>query len=328
MAPKSRNAGKIKLISASSSEASPKSSKKTHERKDPRVFTYVELEELTDGFNTPIGEGKYGKVYKGTFNYRDIAVKVYDYADKAYWENERDALSSLDDVHIVSLIGIQCDDEEHFSLVLNYVPGNLEVVLQEMKLEWPGVHKILLQLAMAIQEISRKDFVVGDIKPDNVLLDKEYNVFVCDFGSARKGGKNIPTVNWHYTARELFINGNGSSASDVYSFGVILLQMIMKINDFGEVPTKSSVTRPERMSKRKGGSSSSRKEEKNHISVIAKYYKQIDQVVHKTIVSSGCSTEDAIKLAKLGISCTDDFENRRPSIDEVISQLRGLKSES
>ncbi|XP_075481312.1 putative receptor-like protein kinase At4g10390 [Primulina tabacum] len=198
MAPKSRNAGKIKLISASSSEASSKSSKKTP-------------------------------------------------------QNERDALSSLDDAHIVSLIGIQCDDdEEHFSLVLNYVPGNLEVVLQEMKLEWTGIHNKLLQLAMAIQEISSKDFVLGDIKPDNVLLDKEYNVFVCYFGSARKGGKNIPTVNWHYTARELFINGNGSYPVYIYSFGVILLQMIMMINDFGEVPTKSFVTRPERMSKRKG----------------------------------------------------------------------------
>ncbi|XP_073154120.1 probable receptor-like protein kinase At4g10390 [Henckelia pumila] len=213
---------KSKKAAGSSSKAS-----KTQQRKDdPRIFTYEQLKEMTNEFDKLIGEGQYAKVYKGTLNNKDIAVKIYMDEYKMYWENEREALINFDHPNIVSLLGIYHDDNR-FCLILNYVPRNLEEVL-EGNLGWPYAHKILLQLAAAIGEISAKNFVVGDIKPDNVLIDEEYNVCLCDFGSAKIGGKDLPTVNPYYAAKEILLKGSGTPAADVYSFGVILLQIIMK----------------------------------------------------------------------------------------------------
>ncbi|XP_073154124.1 L-type lectin-domain containing receptor kinase IX.2-like [Henckelia pumila] len=317
MAPKSK-----KTSSASSSKAEDNSSKKVMIN-EPRVFSYQEITEMTDQFHKLLGAGEYGRVYQGTYNNRNVAVKIYKLTGKRYWENERDALSSLDDSkNIVSLIGIQYDDGEHFSIVMNHVSTTLQVVLERKELEWKVAHKILLQLATAIQELSRKDFVVGDIKLDNVLLDQDYNVFLCDFGSARRGGKDMPTVNSHYAAKEVSLKGHGSYATDIFSFGVIMLQMIMKENKFGGVPSTPFL----HVAGKQKRESSSKKED-DHISVKAKTkYNLSQEVVHKSILSSGCSTKDAATLAKLGIECADHFENRRPTVDEVIAKLRGLKS--
>ncbi|XP_073148816.1 probable receptor-like protein kinase At4g10390 isoform X2 [Henckelia pumila] len=180
---------KSKKTVGSSSEAF-----KTQQRKDDstRVFTYAQLSEMTNQFDNLVGEGQYAKVYKGRLNNKDIAVKIYLKQKKMYWE----ALMAFDHPNIVTLLGTNDNnDDERLCLVLNYLPKNLEVVLEEGNLGWPQVHKILSQLAAAIGKISGKIFVVGDIKPKNVLLDEEYNVCLCDFGSAKIGGKDLPTVN-------------------------------------------------------------------------------------------------------------------------------------
>ncbi|XP_012830654.1 PREDICTED: probable receptor-like protein kinase At4g10390 [Erythranthe guttata] len=221
---------------------------------------------------------------------------------------------------------------------MKFVPRTLEKVLETKEggivgyeLNWARTLGILKQLANGIKALIAEDYVSGDIKPDNVLVDEEYNVFLCDFGSAKKGGRNLPTVNGEYGPIEVKESGQGDSKkSDIYSYGVILLQVIMKENHFACLDRASSLNEQVDFYKKilKGGTSrrdsNSSKSQKlePHVSILARVAKERQgHAVHKTLLQSGCSTSDAEKLTVLGIACTEEKVNSRPLIETVIATL-------
>jgi serine/threonine protein kinase len=77
-----------------------------------------------------------------------------------------------------------------------------------------------------------------DLRPENILLDWDWNVRIADFGhslsreflqplSAARGGvwAMTPSVNWHYLAPECYRSQYGPR-SDVFSFGLILYELV------------------------------------------------------------------------------------------------------
>lgn len=96
--------------------------------------------------------------------------------------------------------------------------------------------KISLHAARGLEYLHHKanpPVIYRDLKSSNILLDKEYNAKLSDFGLAKVGptGDNTHVSSrvmgtYGYCAPEYQLTGKLTIKSDVYSFGVVLLELI------------------------------------------------------------------------------------------------------
>ncbi|CAH9073612.1 unnamed protein product [Cuscuta europaea] len=150
-------------------------------------------------------------------------------------------LSLLHHPNLVSLIGY-CADGDQRLLVYEYMPlGCLEDHLLDLHpnqavLDWSKRMKIALHAARGLEYLHEKanpPVIYRDLKSSNILLDKEFNGKLSDFGLAKVGpvGDNSHVSSrimgtYGYCAPEYQRTGHLSVKSDVYSFGVVLLELI------------------------------------------------------------------------------------------------------
>src|SRR5690606_30350421 len=87
--------------------------------------------------------------------------------------------------------------------------------------------RVLEGVARALAELHGRGFVHGDIKPENVLVDRDASqVTVIDLGLARPAGVETALSGTpRYMAPELF-RGELTPAADVYALGVLLRQTL------------------------------------------------------------------------------------------------------
>lgn len=111
---------------------------------------------------------------------------------------------------------------------LDHFIGNNEI------LDWQTRHKILTGLASSLlylHEECGNPVVHRDVKPNNIMLDSNYNPHLGDFGLARLL-KNEDSVTTNlagtpgYLAPEIGFTGKATPESDVYSFGMVVLELI------------------------------------------------------------------------------------------------------
>ncbi|XP_078175307.1 proline-rich receptor-like protein kinase PERK5 isoform X1 [Carex rostrata] len=211
----------------------------------PKIgFTYQELAAATNGFaeSNVIGEGGFGKVYKGNLqDGRHAAVKgITDssfHGEEGFFK-ELDFLSRVHHRHLVQLIGC-CVTEGKSLLVYEFVPkGALDTYLYgngAKTIDWPTRVKVALGCAKALaylHEGCQPRIIHRDFKSANILLHNNFQPKVSDFGL----GTSIPDDVTHietrvmgthgYAAPEYLATGALSEKCDVYSYGVVLLQLI------------------------------------------------------------------------------------------------------
>jgi serine/threonine protein kinase len=103
-----------------------------------------------------------------------------------------------------------------------------------------NVRKIFKQLALAVQHLHNHRIVHRDIKDENVVLDKELNVQLIDFGSAaylkhcKKYENFVGTLD--YAAPEI-LQGQTYSGKpqDVWALGILLFTLIYRENPFYDI---------------------------------------------------------------------------------------------
>ncbi|WVZ07406.1 hypothetical protein V8G54_020752 [Vigna mungo] len=213
-----------------------------------QTFTFRELANITKNFRQEclIGEGGFGRVYKGKLEKtnKEVAVKQLD---RNGLQGNREflvevlMLSLLHHKNLVNLIGY-CADGDQRLLVYEYMPlGSLEDHLLDLEprqkpLEWFHRMKIALDAAKGLEYLHDKanpPVIYRDLKSSNILLDREFNAKLSDFGLAKLGPTGDKSHvssrvmgTYGYCAPEYQRTGQLTVQSDVYSFGVVLLELI------------------------------------------------------------------------------------------------------
>jgi eukaryotic-like serine/threonine-protein kinase len=199
-----------------------------------------ELEEL-------VGSGGMSDVFRARDNQLDrrVAIKILHgrYAgDPEYLErfrSEARAVARLSHPNIVTVID-RGDDSGRQYIVFEHVDGeNLkEFVQRSGRLPVGRAVELALAVADGLAFAHQQGLVHRDVKPQNVLLSREGEVKVTDFGIARsleveRGVTQTGTVlgTGEYLAPEQASGKPVSPATDVYSLGVVLWEMLA-----GQVP--------------------------------------------------------------------------------------------
>lgn len=209
-------------------------------------YDFSTIEAATNYFSmeNKIGVGGFGDVYKGVLgNGQEIAVKRLSRRSSQgaqEFKNEVVLVAKLQHRNLVRLLGF-CLEREEKILIYEFVSNkSLDYFLFDMKkqttLDWSVRDKIIKGIVRGLiylHEDSRPRIIHRDLKASNILLDKDMNPKISDFGMARifgvdqiEGSTNIIVGTYGYMSPEYAMHGQFSVKSDVFSFGVLLLEII------------------------------------------------------------------------------------------------------
>lgn len=212
----------------------------------PKRYKYSEVLNITSSLDSKLGEGGYGAVYKGRLHDDlDVAVKFLHECkgDGEEFLNEVVSIGRTSHVNIVSLFGF-CLERSRRALIYEYMPnGSLDryIYSEQPKeaLGWQKLYAIAIGIARGLEYLHHScntRIVHFDIKPQNILLDKDFCPKIADFGLAKlchsKDSKLSSMTGARGTigfiAPEVHSRTFGvvSTKSDVYSYGMMLLEMV------------------------------------------------------------------------------------------------------
>ena len=201
-----------------------------------------------------IGEGGMSRVWRALDQNtgKNVAVKVLreEYSeDESFirrFDREAQAASRMSHPNIVNLLDVGVEEDGTRYLVMEYVQGKtLKRFIQESGALRPEIAaQIIIRVLAALQHAHQNGVVHRDIKPQNILIDKEGTVKVADFGIARMA--NAQTVNQtdesvmgsvYYFSPEQARGAAVDARSDIYSVGVVFYEMLTgKVPFTGDTP--------------------------------------------------------------------------------------------
>ncbi|KAH0651223.1 hypothetical protein KY285_031342 [Solanum tuberosum] len=201
-------------------------------------FSYNELKIITQDFSRKLGKGGFGSVYEGTLsNGTKIAVKHLDGVGqvKESFLTEVKTVGGIHHINLVKLIGY-CAEKSHRLLIYEYmVNGSLDRwITQENGLTWHKRQMVISDIAKGLaylhEDCSHK-IIHLDIKPQNILLDQNFNAKISDFGLSKLIEKDTSKVvtrmrgTLGYIAPE-WLSSVITEKVDVYAFGIVLLEIL------------------------------------------------------------------------------------------------------
>ncbi|KAJ0897083.1 putative protein kinase RLK-Pelle-DLSV family [Helianthus annuus] len=210
------------------------------------VFSLSAISRATNKFSTDnkLGKGGFGPVYKGVLEEgQEIAVKRLSKSSKQgidEFKNEVLCIAKLQHRNLVKLLGY-CIQGEETMLVYEYMPNKsldwfIFGDLRKSLLNWPQRFNIIHGIArglLYLHQDSRLRVVHRDLKAGNILLDRDMNPKISDFGLARMFDGHESEANTKkvvgtlgYISPEYAANGLFSVKSDIFSYGVLVLEIV------------------------------------------------------------------------------------------------------
>ncbi|KAK9129231.1 hypothetical protein Sjap_009718 [Stephania japonica] len=299
-----------------------------------KVYSFAELKSTTRNFkpDSVLGEGGFGTVYKGWVDDKTfapskigaglmVAVKKLN-PDSTQgpeeWQCEVNFLGTLSHPNLVRLVGYCCEDKE-FLLVYEFMPkGSLENHLFRKgaePLSWDMRLKIAIGAArgLAFLHTSEKQVIYRDFKASNILLDRDYNAKLSDFGLAKNGpvtGSHVTTRvmgTYGYAAPEYVATGHLYVKSDVYGFGVVLLEMLTGLRAVDPTRPRGQQNLVDWLKPSLGDR------------------RKLKQIMD-TKLGEEYPIKGAVLAAQLSLNCLGPDPRKRPSMRDVVEALEQIQA--
>ncbi|KAM1676868.1 hypothetical protein FF1_042213 [Malus domestica] len=186
-----------------------------------------------------VGEGSFGKVYKGRRKHtgQTVAMKFimkHGKSDKDIHNlrQEIEILRKLKHENIIEMLD-SFESPQEFCVVTEFAQGELFEILEDDKcLPEEQVQAIAKQLVRALHYLHSNRIIHRDMKPQNILIGAGSIVKLCDFGFARAMSTNTVVLRSIkgtplYMAPELVREQPYNHTADLWSLGVILYELFV-----------------------------------------------------------------------------------------------------
>lgn len=186
-----------------------------------------------------VGAGGMSIVYKARDHRlnRNVAIKVLkpEFSnDKNFvtkFRIEAQASAGLTHPNIVNVYDV-VDDEGIYCIVMELVEGITlkQYIEQNGRLNMETAIDFSIQIASGLEAAHENHIIHRDIKPQNIIVSKNGNIKVTDFGIAKAASSNTLTSgamgSVHYISPEQARGGYSDERSDIYSLGITLFEML------------------------------------------------------------------------------------------------------
>ncbi|XP_028083844.1 probable LRR receptor-like serine/threonine-protein kinase At3g47570 [Camellia sinensis] len=314
--------------------------------------SYQTLLKATDGFSSfnLIGVGSFGSVYKGVIDGRIVAVKVINllrHGGSKSFVSECEALRNIRHRNLVKVLTacstIDYQGHDFKALVYEFmVNGSLEEWLHPncnedlsneefKKLNLLQRLDIIIDVACALNYLHNQGqtpIVHCDLKPSNILLDKDMTGHVGDFGLAKfladhathdLSANETSSVGIRgtigYTAPEYGMGSEVSAYGDIYSFGILMLEMFT-----GKRPTdemfKDGLSLHSFVKEALPGSV---------LEILDPILFQTEGEEEESFIMSEKTVEWLSLILEIGVNCSSELPRERTNINDVAAKLHFIK---
>ena len=254
-----------------------------------------------------VASGAMADIYEAQDTYlsRPVALKflkskyLESEDDVEQFKNEARFASIFSHVNILKIYNVgEYESRPYISYELLKGKTLKEILDYRGSLSFDEALDYMLQILNAMHEIHSLGITHNDLKPDNLFLQIDGTIRVCDFGiathiSSKEEKHILGTVN--YLAPEVILNKKYSVQSDIYSVGIIFYELLT-----GELPFEGDNSKSVLEAHAKGKVISTRSR------LLSSYNKDIDYIINKAIDTS--------------------LSNRYKTDKEFIADLKKLKT--
>ncbi len=197
----------------------------------------------------PLGMGGMATVYKAfdPQTERHVAIKILPeyYAQypefKIRFEREAKSIAQLEHLHILPIFAYGEEDDITY-IVMRYLDGGTltKYIRKRGQLPLDDAHRILTQIAGALDYAHERGVIHRDVKPTNILIDNRNNAILTDFGVAKMLEGDHPDLTAtggivgtpkYMSPEQCQGHRDLTPASDQYALGIVLFEMLT-----GDVP--------------------------------------------------------------------------------------------
>jgi len=204
---------------------------KAPSRKTP---LFKSIEEFTRG--RELGSGAFATVFEVIhklsgvrYAMKQINLSALSSMDQENVEKELEIHVRIDHAHIIQLHDFLVEDS-YVYLILEYASrGNLFKHMNRKRITENDIRKFFVQTAVAIEYLHTQQVIMRDLKPENLLLDHNYTIKLCDLGWAAclsdAAYCRVKAGTYAYMSPESLLGLPQGEKSDIWSLGILLYEL-------------------------------------------------------------------------------------------------------